>query len=392
MIHFDFLDADQRDQLFHQPPRPVDGTSSLALRSVALGATLYSPGTRPTLAADLVRGRARGVTSTVACLEDAIADGDVAGAEANVVAQLRELHADGAEPPTLFIRVRHDDQVPDLVARLGPAVALLTGFVLPKFTAANGQDSMDAVAQAAARSGTPLLCMPVVEHPDFIHSETRSAALVGVHGLLTGRRKEVLAVRIGATDLSAAYGLRRSGGMTIYDVRVVADVIADAVNVLGRDDDTGFTITGPVWEYFTTGERIFKPQLRTSPFTEHGAADLREDLITSDLDGLIREVELDKANGLQGKTVIHPSHVAAVHALSVVTHEEYSDAVDVLGRLDGGVAASGYRNKMNEGAPHRRWANKVVTRAHAFGVAREDVSFIDLLAAGRRAERAGVPS
>ncbi len=38
------------------------------------------------------------------------------------------------ELPLLFIRVRVPEQIPDLVARLGPAVRLLSGFVLPKFT------------------------------------------------------------------------------------------------------------------------------------------------------------------------------------------------------------------------------------------------------------------
>ena len=74
---------------------------------------------------------------------------------------------------------------------------------------------------------------------------------------------------------------------------------------------------------------MFKPLLRESPFIEHAERELRGKLIRKDLDGLIREVALDKANGLIGKTVIHPSHVAAVHALSVVTLEEYTDAVDI---------------------------------------------------------------
>jgi citrate lyase beta subunit len=95
-------------------------------------------------------------------------------------------------------------------------------------------------------------------------------------------------------------------------------------------------------------------------------------------------VVLDKANGLTGKTVIHPSHVAAVHALSVVTMEEFSDASDVLGAdmLGGGVRASGYRNKMNESKPHRAWAERVLRRAAAFGVVAEDVTYVDVLAAG----------
>jgi citrate lyase beta subunit len=106
-------------------------------------------------------------------------------------------------------------------------------------------------------------------------------------------------------------------------------------------------------------------------------------LIAKDLDGLIREIALDKANGLTGKTVIHPTHVAAVHALSVVTHEEYCDAADILGtNAGGGVKASTYRNKMNESKPHSAWAERIVQRAHVFGVANESISFVDLLAAG----------
>jgi len=129
-------------------------------------------------------------------------------------------------------------------------------------------------------------------------------------------------------------------------VRLVADVIADIVNVFGRADGTGHVVTGAVWEHFPDSERMFKPQLRQTPFVEHDERALRTKLITADLDGLIRETVLDKANGLTGKTVIHPTHVAAVHALSVVTHEEHCDAIDILQTSSGGGAtASTYRTR-----------------------------------------------
>jgi hypothetical protein len=138
-----------------------------------------------------------------------------------------------------------------------------------------------------------------------------------------------------------------------------------------------------VWEYFSRSERIFKPQLRESPFVEHSERALRAQLIAADLDGLIREVALDRANGLVGKTVIHPSHVAAVHALSVVTSEEFADASDIIASgAGGGASASSYRNKMNESKPHTTWAHRTVLRSRVFGVAREGVSFVDLLGAG----------
>ena len=227
-----------------------------------------------------------------------------------------------------------------------------------------------------------LYAMPVLEAPEIGSNRTRPATLAQLHGLLTDYRDHVLAVRIGATDLSGQYGLRRLREQTVYDVALVATVIGDVVNELGRADD-GFVISGPVWEYFSGAERIFKPLLRESPFVQHDERTLRAELIAKDLDGLIREVTLDRANGLTGKTVIHPSHVAAVNALSVVSHEEYLDAIDILDTsAGGGVATSAYRNKMNESKPHTNWARRTMLRAQVFGVAQSEVTFVDLLAAG----------
>ena len=103
--------------------------------------------------------------------------------------------------------------------------------------------------------------------------------------------------------------------------------------------------------------------------------------MNTDLDGLMRETMLDRANGLTGKSVIHPSHVAPVHALAVVPHEEYLDAVDVVHpeSAHGGVRRSEYRNKMNEMRPHRIWAERTMLRAQVFGVAGQSISHVDIL-------------
>ncbi|MEV0661958.1 HpcH/HpaI aldolase/citrate lyase family protein [Actinomadura luteofluorescens] len=385
MRHFDHIDAARRKHLFYRHPRPFGRHDDPDVLAVALGATLYCPATRPALAADIERAARRGVMSMVVCLEDAIADDEVEAGEANLVAHLRTLHAasgtGGAEVPLLFVRVRDPRQIGDLVERLGGAAELVTGFVLPKFTASGGGAFLDALEEAADRSGLRLMAMPVIESPEAVYAETRAEMLHDVARLLAKHRSRILAVRLGATDMSAAYGLRRPPDLTIYDIGPVAGVICDVVNILGRADGTGHVVTGPVWEYFSQGERMFKPQLRQSPFERQRAAPLRQRLITSDLDGLIREVHLDKANGLTGKTVIHPSHVAAVHALSVVTHEEYSDAADILGVAGGGAMASSYANKMNEAKPHRAWAQRLMLRARVFGVAAEGVTFVELLEA-----------
>jgi citrate lyase beta subunit len=380
MRHFGHIPHARRAQLFHRGPQSFHRADEPAILAVALGATLYSPATRLSLAADIRKSAARGVTSMVACLEDSIPDEQVGAAEDNLVDQLGRAHQAGSEAPLLFIRVRVPEQIPDLARRLGEAIELVSGFVLPKFTAASGSAFLDALSDTATASGRRLLAMPVIESREAIYKETRAGMLHDVAALLAKHRDRVLAVRLGATDLSSAYGLRRPPDLTIYDIHPVASVIADVVNVLGRADGTGFVVTGPVWEYFSAGDRIFKPQLRQSPFERRSAAMLRKRLITADLDGLIREVHLDKANGLTGKTVIHPSHAAAVHAMSVVTHEEFCDASDIVGEAGaGGAMASSYANKMNEAKPHRAWAERLLLRAQIFGVAAEDVTFAELL-------------
>jgi citrate lyase beta subunit len=386
MQHFRHVASEVRNRLFHQEPRSFTAESPARTLSMALGATLYSPATRPRLADDIVKQAARGVVSMVLCLEDSIRDEDVPFGEENLVDQLTDLAGrPGADDlPLLFVRVRHAEQVTDLVRRLGPAVRVLSGFVMPKFTEERGVPFMEAVDAAEAGSGRRLFAMPVLESPELLHLESRTATLEGIYRTVDKYRDRVLALRLGVTDFCSAYGLRRAPDMTAYDVQVVASVIADVVNKFARADGTGFIVTGPVWEYFRMQERLFKPQLRRSPFIEGQADDLRQALIDHDMDGLVREVVLDQANGLLGKTCIHPSHVVPVHALSVVSHEEFSDAQDILRpeRGGGGVLRSAYTNKMNEVKPHRAWAERTVLRAEVFGVANEDISFVELLAAG----------
>ncbi|MGW1434053.1 HpcH/HpaI aldolase/citrate lyase family protein [Streptomyces griseus] len=409
MRHFGHISPTAREGLFFREPRTFTADSPARMLSVALGATLYSPATRPSLADDVLKQAARGVVSMVLCLEDSIDDAEVIGAESNLIRQFAELaardaaagpegrtegtaaldphgttDAAGADVPLLFVRVREPAQIVDLVRRLGDSVRMLSGFVLPKFTEDRGKPFLEALAEAESECGRRLFAMPVLESPELLHLETRGEILRGIARSVEKHRDRVLALRLGVTDFCSAYGLRRAPDMTAYDVHIVASVIADVVNVLGRADGTGFTITGPVWEYFRRQERMFKPQLRRSPFLEGRAEELRTALIEHDLDGLLREIELDRANGLLGKTCIHPSHVAPVHALSVVSHEEYTDAQDILSpeRGGGGVLRSAYTNKMNEVKPHRAWAERTLQRAEVFGVAREDVGFVDLLAAG----------
>ncbi|MEO9329507.1 HpcH/HpaI aldolase/citrate lyase family protein [Gordonia aurantiaca] len=378
--HFDHLGPGVVESLFCRAPEPIDRAWPAQRLAIALGATLYVPATRPDLAAVIRKRRAEGVISMVIDLEDAVADHEEADAIGHAVDALRDIAADPGHPMLLFVRPRSADRILTIASALDDPRAL-TGFVIPKFNSANAHDALDAVRRASALLGQHLWVMPVLESASVVHRETRDEELAAITAHLAAYRSNVLAVRIGATDICGFFGIRRDRDLTIYDVRVAADVIAGIVNHLGRCDESGFIVTGPVWEYFADHERLFQPTLRHTPFRENDAAYFRQQLVSRDMDGLLREITLDRANGIHGKTVIHPAHVAAVHALSAVTHEEYHDALDILAAETGGVRASSYRNKMNELKPHRNWALRVMDRAAAFGVTRQGVTFVDLLTA-----------
>ena len=154
----------------------------------------------------------------------------------------------------------------------------------------------------------------------------------------------------------------------------VREILADIVNIFGRNND--YVISGPVWEYFRASKQMMFQKLPT-----HNIDDClmkRIPIVNNEIDGLLREVILDKANGFVGRTVIHPSHIKYVNALQAVTKEEYSDAVNILNCDQGGVFKGESGNKMNEVRPHTNWAKKIYMRSRAYGVIENENDFINL--------------
>lgn len=95
------------------------------------------------------------------------------------------------------------------------------------------------------------------------------------------------------------------------------------------------------------------------------------------IDGLLRELVLDKANGFIGKTIIHPTHLNYVNGMYAVTKEEYDDALQIVGSTGGVVKSMSY-NKMNEKKPHMNWAERVLYTAKAYGVIKDQSEYIKL--------------
>ncbi len=357
------------------------------------------PATRSEVAQEIKNGKHEGLTTVILDLEDAIGDQQVGQAEESLAQQLLQLLSyvrtgmmSEQQLPLLFVRVRSVEQLERLLNSLGETLALLTGFVLPKFSSDNGRAYFALIAEynrtmhtgAGDASRTPVLYgLPILESSKIIYRETRWKELLAIKEILDEVQEYVLNVRIGATDFSSLYGLRRSPDITIYEIAVIRDCIADIINLFGRVD-SDYVVSGPVWEYFSHRERIFKPQLRVSPFEDafgKPGRHLRMDFISDAVDGLIREVMMDKENGIIGKTIIHPSHIKPVQAMYAVTHEEYMDALEIVERNDGslGVFKSTYANKMNEIKPHLNWAYRIINRSKVYGVLHEQQHFVSLL-------------
>ena len=156
------------------------------------------------------------------------------------------------------------------------------------------------------------------------------------------------------------YGIRRDRETTIYEIRVIAELITDIINYFGRS----FVISGAVWEHFGPARKEQNPFIRAiSKSGESSSSELDH------MQGLLKETKLDVVNGIHGKTVIHPTHLKPVQSMYVVTKEEYMDALSILEHADGtvGVMKSTFSNKMNETKPHYRWAENILMKSDIYG-------------------------
>ncbi|MBL8148448.1 MAG: HpcH/HpaI aldolase/citrate lyase family protein, partial [Blastocatellia bacterium] len=327
----------------------------------ALGALLYMPAHNKNIEDILLRQKYPSLTSVVLCLEDAISDDELESTERFLINLLKNSVQENCHymgyAPMIFIRVRNPDHFESIYKQLGD-LSCLTGYVLPKFDSCNAEHYLHVLKEVNSHALRPVYCMPILESSKVMYRESRVDELTKLHRIIANNRELVLNIRIGVTDLCGLYSIRRSPETTIYDIGVVRDCISDIVNFFSRAA-SDYVISGPVWEYF---EKDRSYQLGYTS-------------------GLIREIILDKANTLLGKTIIHPNHIPVVNSLYAVTQEEFRDAQDIIGSKQNGVLKSSYRNKMNEVKPHLNWAQRVMRRAHVYGVLNEGQTHVDLLEA-----------
>ena len=369
----------QPDSKFVLLPEHFNKYTDQNLLRYCLGATMYMPGIKDFLN-PILSNKYPGLTSMVMCFEDACKEEDVPLAEQNVLHLLDALNENlenGTlqydELPLIIFRVRNVEQFKHFSSMLKPEhIHLITAFNFPKFQKENGEAYFIHLQELNDKYGEILYGMPILESKEMAYIETRAEELVGVKAILDRYKQLVLNVRVGGTDWSSVFGVRRGINYTIYDILPVADCLKDVLNVFGRNND--YSISGPVWEYFRANKNM---KFADMPVSVNESIFKRTPLINDAVDGLLRELLLDRANGFIGKTIIHPTHIPYVNGMLAVSEEVYKDALQVL-NTSGGVIKSESGNKMNEIGPHRCWAEKIVMRAKAYGVIKNESCYTDL--------------
>ena len=352
------------------------------LLQYCLGATMYMPGYKDFLE-KILDNSMPGLTTMVLDFEDACPEERVPEAMENVHTLLAAVtdavdsgRLDADLVPLIFVRIRDLAQFKAFGSKLTKKEARsLCGINFPKFNAENGYEYFAYLLDLNEQLDEVLYGMPIIEDPEVAYKETRISELIGIRKILDKYHRLVLQVRVGGTDFSSVFGVRRGVDYSLYDIMVVRECLSDILNVCARNND--YVVSGPVWEYFRAPKELMFEEL-----PKHGLEDYlmrRKPMVNNEIDGLLREVILDKANGFIGRTVIHPTHVKFVNALMAVTREEYDDACQILGTGGGVVKGSG-GNKMNEIKPHTNWAKKIYNRARAYGVIKNESGYVKLFA------------
>lgn len=315
----------------------------------AIGGLLYMPATNIKIVDDILTNRYPNLKSFVLCLEDSIGDSMVEEAEKNlgqILKRLSESLENGTltinNLPLIFIRVRECGQMTKLFIRFGEYFKVITGFVLPKFDKTNAIRYVEEFKMILNNVNYNLYVMPIIESKNAMYKQIRTENLVAINNTIKEISKNVLGIRLGGADFCGIFGLRRDINHTIWDMHVIADCLADIINVFGRN----YIVSGPVWEYFGKDQDANWAQ------------------------GLIKELEMDYINGLVGKTAIHPTQLEIIQESLIVSYENYKDAINILGmRQDIVGVQKGYgTDKMNEVKTHSNWAKKIICLANIYGV------------------------
>jgi len=269
--------------------------SDKELLKYCLGATMYMPGTKE-FASKIITGAISSLTSIVMCFEDACPSEDVEKAEENVLGMLETIgdaldcgKIKYEQIPLIFCRVRSVGQFKRFSEKLSKQhLKVLCGINFPKFNTSNAKEFFAHLKTLNIQHDEVLYGMPIIEDTAVAFKETRMSELLGIKAILNEYHDLVLQIRVGATDFSSCFGVRRGVDYTIYDILTVRECLTDILNVFSRNND--YVISGPVWEYFRASKDMMFKDL--PKYDVEDCLLKRIPIVNEEIDGLLREAGL----------------------------------------------------------------------------------------------------
>ena len=307
-----------------------------------VGGLLYAPALNQSAADKIVNGLYGEIMSIAFCLEDSVDDVVLKEAEQQLIRTLRILSESEKPLPMLFVRIRTPRHMQYIHNMLGGLTDILAGYILPKFDTSNMREYSALIKSFNEGREHKLYIMPILESKEIADALNRLNILHSIKNHLDTIREYVLNIRVGGNDFCNLYAVRRSVRQSIYDIGVVRDILMDILNVFASD----YVVSGPVWEYFGNNDR--------------------DDWAV----GLKAELGLDILNGFIGKTAIHPSQIPIINNCLKVSRTDFEDAKSILDTSRDGSAVEKNTDgtRMNEKKCHKRWAEKIMIRAKAYGI------------------------
>ncbi len=285
-----------------------------------IGSPLYMPAHRMDLMEIANGEKLPGLRTVIFCTEDAVS-------HAEVDSSLRHLGIclQGFRPTAQryrFIRARN----PAVLSRLLdlPHIEKIDGFVLPKFNLEAFHPYFDQL------KGSNFKIMPTLETKEVFDRGAMSALRQALEPDEIFNR--ILMLRIGGNDLMNLLGIRRIRGLTLYDTPLRACI----ANLVSEFKPHGFALSAPVFEYL------------------------------DDYPTLQKELQLDLAHGLSGKTAIHPEQVPFIEAAYRVELEEVEMALKLMDASSPAVFRM--HNSMCEVATHKKWGSEIINRQICYGI------------------------
>lgn len=360
MRYFQYLMDSEMKNLFHKSPKEFNNKSEISILRYCIGALLYIPAINKKMLKSFVNNQIKELTAVSICLEDAVGkNGEAEGIE-NMTEAFKELRNNiksgifsESNIPLIFIRPKNADQMLKFKHVLEENLNFITGIIIPKSNSQIIEEFLETLDEIGC-SG--LYIMPIIETTEFTDIIKKYNSLYELYKIIEKYNERILNIRIGVTDILGSYSLRRNKNFTIYDNMIFRKFASDLMSIFSGNDKLNIPISGGVSEFY----------------------DMKNSEI---LESYLREIDIDKLNGFIGKTVIHPLQMKVVQAKHVVSYEDYIDAKNIISNVDDkfGVSASFAKERMNEINPHLKWAEKIITLSHIYGVFNEGMNFNDIL-------------